>query len=304
MNFETHADVVKFIEDSPSHIPNDLIISDLKWKYLVRSVLRGNNILMTGPSGAGKTLAARSLGVMFPEREFFSFNLGATQDARSTLIGNTHYSPDEGTFLTEALFVRAIQTPNAMILLDEMSRAHMDAINILMTVLDSGQRYLRIDESPETPTINVAEGVSFISTANVGAEYTATKVMDRALMDRFQIIEMDVLTTEQEVGLLSEKFPEVDAASINAVAELAHHTRVVVMSDDPKVTTIISTRQTVEMASLINDGFSLGDAAEVCIYPFYSQSGGTESQRTYMKMNVQKYINTGIGGDDPWAVQV
>ena len=36
--------------------PKDLIIDDLKWKYLVRCVLRGENILMVGPTGCGKCL--------------------------------------------------------------------------------------------------------------------------------------------------------------------------------------------------------------------------------------------------------
>ena len=40
---------------SISKKPDDLIISDLKWKYLNRSVVRGKNILMTGPTGCGKT---------------------------------------------------------------------------------------------------------------------------------------------------------------------------------------------------------------------------------------------------------
>jgi hypothetical protein len=40
--------------------PDDLVISDIKWKYLVRSVLRGKNVLLTGPTGCAKTLAAVS----------------------------------------------------------------------------------------------------------------------------------------------------------------------------------------------------------------------------------------------------
>ncbi len=62
-----------------------------------------------------------------------------------------------------------------------------------MTVLDEGQRYLRLDEDINAPTIYVAPGVSFIATANIGTEYTSTRVLDRALMDRFEIIEVDIL---------------------------------------------------------------------------------------------------------------
>ena len=89
-----------------------------------------------------------------------------------------------------------------------------------MTVLDSGQRYLRLDEGEGQETINVAEGVTFVATANVGNEYTSTRVMDKALMDRFIIVEMDVLTADEEHGLLNYMFPHVDSDLLKSVAEI------------------------------------------------------------------------------------
>ena len=299
-NTEAQEEVREFIHNSVDMIPEDLKIADIKWKYLIRSIVRGNNILMTGPSGCGKTLVAQTLANVFSDRQFFSFNLGATQDARASLIGNTHYNNEKGTFVAEALFVRAIQTPNAIILLDEFSRAHHDAVNILMTVLDKNQQYLRIDEDPDTPTINVADGVSFIATANIGAEYTATRVIDRAILDRFQIIEMDPLSEDEEFVLLKTKYPGVPSDRLHAIAEIADHTRKSVKSDDPQVSTIISTRQSVELAGLLYDGFTLEDAATVCIYPFYPDAGGIESERTYMKQVIQKYID--VGGAPPSGI--
>ena len=168
-----------------------------------------------------------------------------------------------------------------------------------MTVLDPMQQYLRIDEHPETPTIKVAKGVTFVATANIGAEYTATRVVDRAILDRFQIVEVDTLNKEQEQILLDIKYPDVDNELIEAVAEIADHTRKMVKSDDPKISTIISTRQTVEMTSLIFDGFGLDEAAEVCVFPFYSDAGGVDSERTYMKQLVQKFMKTS-DEKNPW----
>ena len=43
------------------------------------------------------------------------------------------------------------------------------------------------------------------------------------------------------------------------------------------------------MASLIYDGFTLEEAAEVCIYPQYDNSGGIDSERTFVKQLVQKW---------------
>jgi MoxR-like ATPase len=281
--------ILNFIHNEAVKLkPNTIIMPDLKWKYLVRSAVRGKNIMMTGPAGCGKTQAAKSL-VKALDRPDFYFNLGATQDPRGTLIGNTHFKKESGTTFCESVFVKAIQTKDAVILLDELSRAHPEAWNILMTVLDQGQRYLRLDEHENAPTIEVAEGVTFIATANIGTEYTATRAMDRALVDRFIIVEMDVLDKDQEIQLLKMIAPTCPDNFIDTIAEIASITRKEITNESSKISSAISTRLTVEMAGLIADGFNLSEAAEVCIYPFYDQAGGVDSERTYVKQIVQKY---------------
>ena len=285
-----HANLMSFIHnDSVKLRPEMLMLPDLQWKYLVRSAMRGKNIMMTGAAGSGKTMAAKALANALDRPEFY-FNLGATQDPRSTLVGNTHFAKDSGTFFSESTFVKAIQTEDAIILLDELSRAHPEAWNILMTVLDQGQRYLRLDEADNSPTIKVAKGVTFIATANIGNEYTSTRVMDRALLDRFTIIEMGLLSQEKEEALLCMLYPEADVQMMKNISAIVSATRDEMKTEVPRISTSVSTRSSIEFASLAFDGFSLEEAAEVTIYPLFDDAGGLDSERTFIKQLVQKFI--------------
>lgn len=286
-------DVLNFIHNEAEGLkPKMLFMNSLKWKYLVRNIIRGKNIMMTGPAGCGKTMAAKAAANSLEGYNTFIINLGATQDPRTTLIGNTQFDTTKGTVFNSSPFVKAIQTPNTVIVLDEITRAHPEAWNILMTVLDQGQRYLRLDEAADAPVVRVAEGVSFIASANIGNEYTATRMLDRAILDRFTIIEMDTLTKEEETQLLQMMYPSVEAELIASVAEITSMTRNEVKGDSPKLTNSLSTRAAVEIGSLLYDGFSLEEAAEITIYPFFEEAGGAQSERVYIKQFVQKFIKT------------
>lgn len=53
--------ILSLINTSASIKPDSLEMSDLKWKYLVRSAVRGKSILCVGAAGCGKTQAAKAL---------------------------------------------------------------------------------------------------------------------------------------------------------------------------------------------------------------------------------------------------
>lgn len=307
-----HDKLVNYVKNAAAIRPSNYKMDDLKWRFAVRTVLRGKNMMITGPKGTGKTVLAFTLRDVL-ERPFFNIPLGASQDPRSTLIGNVHFAPDRGTFVGESEFVRAIQTPHAIILLDELTRAHPDAWNILMSVLDYKQRFLRIDEAPNSPVINVAEGVCFLATANIGSQYTATRVVDAALADRFVMTEVEYLGREQELELLRERVNGVNDKILQAITNVAIDLRKDARSQDPRLSEGLSTRSTIEMAELVYDGFSFIEAAELVIYPQYSEAGGADSERAFVKQIVQKHIPTVLddkkspfnldpNGDDlPWA---
>jgi MoxR-like ATPase len=286
-------DFLKFIHNESKDLkPQMLFMNELKWKYLIRNILRGKNIMMTGPAGCGKTMAAKAAANSIEGYSMEIFNLGSTQDPRATLIGNTQFDTKKGTVFSPSPFVKAIQTPNTVIVLDEISRAHPEAHNILMSVLDAGQRYLRLDEAADSPIVKVAEGVSFIASANIGNEYTSTRQLDRAIVDRFTIIEMDTLTSEEETSLLMMMYPSVDEVVLTNVAKITSMTRSDVKKEVPTLSNSLSTRTAVEIGSLLYDGFSLAEAAEITIFPLFEDAGGAQSERTFIKQYVQKFVGS------------
>jgi hypothetical protein len=110
-------------------------------------------------------------------------------------------------------------------------------------------------------------------------------------MDRFTIIEMDLLNQEEEFGLLKYMFPTVDETELNNISNITNLTRVEAVAENARISSGVSTRTSVEIAGLMFDGFSLLESADITIYPQYDNTGGVDSERTFVKQIVQKFVS-------------
>ena len=52
---------------------------------------------------------------------------------------------------------------------------------------------------------------------------------------------------------------------------------------------MVSTRNTLEIAELILDDFTISEAADLLIYPLYPNDG-SDSERVFVKQLIQKYV--------------
>jgi ATP-dependent Clp protease ATP-binding subunit ClpA len=121
------------------------------------------NFLFSGPTGVGKTEVARQLAYcMGIELIRFDMSEYMERHAVSRLIGAPpgYVGFDQGGLLTEAI----IKQPYAVLLLDEIEKAHPDIFNILLQVMDHGT--LTDNNGRKADFRNVV----IIMTTNAGAE--------------------------------------------------------------------------------------------------------------------------------------
>jgi exopolyphosphatase/pppGpp-phosphohydrolase len=102
-------------------------------------------------------------------------------------------------------------------------------------------------------------------------------------------MEMDSLKVDDEIGLLKSLYPGISDEDALSIASIADATRKEKDNEAARLSNSISTRLCVEMAGLIVDGFTINEAAEVCIYPFFDADGGMDSERVFVKQIVQKF---------------
>ena len=124
------------------------------------------SLLFVGPTGVGKTELCRKLAQeMGVELVRFDMSEYTEKHTVSKMIGSPagYVGYDEGGLLTDA--VR--KSPNCVLLLDEIEKAHADIYNILLQVMDYG----RLTDSRGNGVD--FRGVILVMTSNAGAQFAS-----------------------------------------------------------------------------------------------------------------------------------
>ena len=124
------------------------------------------SLLFVGPTGVGKTEVARTLArELGIELVRFDMSEYTEKHAVAKLIGSPagYVGYEDGGLLTDAIR----KSPNCVLLLDEIEKAHQDIYNILLQVMD----YARLTDNKGRHAD--FRNVILIMTSNAGAQYAS-----------------------------------------------------------------------------------------------------------------------------------
>ena len=142
------------------------------------------SFLFLGPTGVGKTELARALAEFMFDSEGAITRIDMSEymekHSVSRLIGAPpgYVGYDEGGQLTEAVRRR----PYAVILLDEIEKAHPDAFNVLLQIMDDG----RLTDG-KGRTVDFTNTV-LIMTSNVGSQEIAGERIDEQMREKIDAV--------------------------------------------------------------------------------------------------------------------
>lgn len=241
------------------------------YKILKRNIEQKVNSLILGPTGAGKTELISNIAATMG-LPLTIFDMGTMTDPISSLVGSHIITVKDGvtsSSFMKSRFSEVIQRPGIG-LMDEVNRMALSASNLLFPCLDFrrelAMEYCFEDSAP----IKVHPDFVFIATANLGSQYTGTHKIDRALLDRFMLIEMDPLTTNQIKKTLKYQFPSILPAEIDKIVKC--YDAINKSHADYVLSFNLSLRHLRMIIELVVDGFTIYDS----FYAICKGIGSTE----------------------------
>ena len=158
------------------------------------------SFIFLGPTGVGKTEAARSLAYELFDDEHHMVRIDMSEYMEkysvSRLIGAApgYIGYEEGGQLTEA--VR--RNPYSIVLFDEVEKAHPEVLNLLLQILDDG----RLTDS-NGRTVDFKNTI-IIMTSNVGSEYILDGEKDKVINELHHYFKPEFLNRIDEIIMFNK----------------------------------------------------------------------------------------------------
>ena len=234
----------------------------------VRFMRAGKHVLHHGPTGTGKSyvwdLAMREVeGDSFDANDYPYFVHGSAGLEDVDFLGSILPRPDGSKVWIDGPLVKAMKAGKRL-KVEEMNRLPGSMLNVLLGAMDYGRIALTRHEGE---VILAAPGFAVDAMANVGQEYTATEVIDPAILRRFHIkIEYSFLPPEQEVALLRSRHSTLEREDAETLVRIANTIREAYEyggGSDLDVDLYVSPAALLNTAELVAGGTSISEAIDL-----------------------------------------
>ena len=190
--------------------PDNLYYGDEIWNQAVTALLCGENILLVGHKATGKNIFAENLAAAFG-RPKWDISFHVNMDAAS-LIGMDTFRNGELTFRPGPVYSAA--KSGGFAILDEINMAKSEAMAVLHATLD----FRRTIDVPGYDRIDLHPATRFIATMNYG--YSGTKELNEALVSRFAVIKMPMISKDNLIKLIQDKFETISEQAAEEFANV------------------------------------------------------------------------------------
>ena len=167
------------------------------WESAAAALLCGEHLLLAGPKATGKNVLAENLAAVFG-RPVWDVSMYVNVDAAALIGADTL---QEGQVVFREGPVSKCARLGGFGVLDEVNMAKNEALAVLHATLD----HRRIIDVPGYERIHLDEATRFIGTMNYG--YAGTRELNEALVSRFVVLDMPIISDENLKKLLRRSFP-------------------------------------------------------------------------------------------------
>jgi MoxR-like ATPase len=189
------------VEDMRVRVPNPPIPFYGKeiLEMSIATLLKGENLLLSGGKATGKNILAENLAYIFVRP---SYNISFHVNVDSAALVGTDTFIDNEVRLRKGMVTLCAENGGFGVF-DEINMAKNDAVSVLHAALD----YRGIIDIPGYDRIELHPATRFIGTMNYG--YAGTKELNEALVSRFMVINMPKQDEETVTLILKTYFPEM-----------------------------------------------------------------------------------------------
>ena len=219
------------------------------WESAAAALLCGQHLLLAGPKATGKNVLAENLAAVFG-RPVWDVSMYVNVDA-AALIGADTLQKGEVVF-REGPICRCARLGGFGVL-DEVNMAKNEALAVLHAMLD----HRRVIDVPGYERITLDDATRFIGTMNYG--YAGTRELNEALVSRFAVLDMPVISDTDLQKLLRRTFPTLSAKWAEQFALLFRDLRQ--KCDSGEISTkALDLRGLLSALHLMEKGISAGQA--------------------------------------------